>query len=336
MSKIIFSIPVHEKPEVVFDQVCNIQHFNPGCGIVLHISPVFSWDKSKITRSEFESRLREFPDVFVNPEQVRTGWFDIIQAHVSNYKCVRGKVGFDYFVLCASNELYIKTGAEEFVEGYEAGFSFKPVDFKHNIGYVERASRDEPLLNIIKHITNYANKNEILRCIYHCQVEGDFFSVKVFDEIFALMEKYFDHNAIKYLYQREEIYFGTITKLTTPEEKIWNKPLTFFTYNAHGRDTINSLISNENKFFSVKRVDRDINNPLRAYIRDVVGGYHDEVARLCQMELKPFDEKELEIYETQRKKQDEKEISIRRIKNTLRRIKPLRLFLDRNRFIVSK
>ena len=35
---VAFSIPAHEKFEVIVDQITNINHFNPNCAIVLHIS----------------------------------------------------------------------------------------------------------------------------------------------------------------------------------------------------------------------------------------------------------------------------------------------------------
>ena len=333
MNKIVFSIPVHEKPEVIFDQIFNLKYFNPGCAVVLHISPVFSWDKSEIKQPQFEEIIKNIPDVYINSEQVRTGWLDIIQAHLSNYKFMRSKIDFEYFVLTASNELYIKNGAYELISNYEAGFSTgRIINFNSVSSFAYRAETDKALINIIKEITNYKNEKEITQNIYSSQVEGSFFSVKVFDEIFALTEKYFDYKNVKYLYQREEIYFGTIVKLTVPEEKIYTKNLTYTTNDLSYFYNFDFILNN---YFSVKRVDREINNPIRAYIRDVLGGYHGDVQKICLSELKAFDRKDLEIYE-RHEKNNSKENFTRKIKTLIRRIKPVRFFIDRNKFIIAE
>ena len=332
MNKIVFSIPVHEKPEVIFDQICNIKYFNPGCAVVLHISPVFSWDKSKIKRPQFEEIIKNIPDVYINPEQVRTAWFDIIQAHLSNYKFIRSKIDFEYFILTASNELYIKKGAYDFISKYEASVLFSNIDVTKTHLFIYRAAADEALKNIIRDITHYDSDKKIISCIDRHQIEGAAFSVKVFDEIFALIEKYFDYKKVKYLYPREEIYFGTILKLIVPEEKICFESLTYFSLDT---SKVIEQCKKERKFFSVKRVDREINNPLRAYIRDVLGGYHEEVEKLGNLEIKPFNEKDLEKFELQENKNYFKQNLIQSIKFAIRRIKPIRLFIDRKKFIVQ-
>ena len=58
--KILFSIPVHEKLEVVLDQIANIFTLNKDCGIVLHFSPVFDYANSAIDKDTFIKKIEAY------------------------------------------------------------------------------------------------------------------------------------------------------------------------------------------------------------------------------------------------------------------------------------
>lgn len=58
--KILFSNPVHEKLEVVLDQIANIFTLNDDCGIVLHFSPVFDYSHSAIDKNTFIKKIEDF------------------------------------------------------------------------------------------------------------------------------------------------------------------------------------------------------------------------------------------------------------------------------------
>ena len=105
---IVFSIPIHEKLEVVIDQIINFFYFNQNCAIVFHISQGFNYKQSGLSLEEFKERIAQIGNVYINPESVRTGRDDIIQAHLSNFKFVYSFLEFDFFSLCASNELLLK------------------------------------------------------------------------------------------------------------------------------------------------------------------------------------------------------------------------------------
>lgn len=68
----MISVPVHERAEVVIDQICNYKFFCPDCEIVLHISNGFNWKDSLIKEEDFLSVLGEFENVFVNPTRLNT------------------------------------------------------------------------------------------------------------------------------------------------------------------------------------------------------------------------------------------------------------------------
>lgn len=111
----------------MIDQILNFTTLNPGCGIVLHMSQGFDWRKSELGSEEFDEIIKDFPNVFINTESVRTGAYDIIQAHISNYKYVRSIVDFEFYCMCASNELFIKPGLYEHIKEYDCGVDYNDV-----------------------------------------------------------------------------------------------------------------------------------------------------------------------------------------------------------------
>lgn len=120
---IVFSLPVHEKFEVITDQLLNILTLNPNCAVVLHLSPSFNYAESAMSKEEFGKVVGErFADqVFINSESVRTGWFDIIQAHLANFKYISSLIDFEYFSLIASNELFIRKGLYDKIKFFDCG-----------------------------------------------------------------------------------------------------------------------------------------------------------------------------------------------------------------------
>ena len=109
--KIAISIPVHEKKDVVLDQIMNIKFYIENPVIVLHISKDFYENE----HGDFHE-LKEIKNVYINPENLETGWGNILLTHVSNYYYIKGMVEFDYFILHASNDMYLKTGIEDYIK----------------------------------------------------------------------------------------------------------------------------------------------------------------------------------------------------------------------------
>ena len=101
MYTICFSIPVHEKLEVVLDQCYNIHYYNPKSAIILHFSSGFNYSGSAIKKEEFEKIVEGLGYVYINPKSVRTNLYDIIQAHLSNFNYARNEIEFSFFTLLA-------------------------------------------------------------------------------------------------------------------------------------------------------------------------------------------------------------------------------------------
>lgn len=74
---IVFSIPVHEKFEVIVDQIININHFNPNCAIVLHLSKKFDYTGTAMSEEQFRQIVNSFENVFINENRLDTVYFNI-------------------------------------------------------------------------------------------------------------------------------------------------------------------------------------------------------------------------------------------------------------------
>ncbi len=104
---ILFSIIVHERPEVIVNQIDNFKYFNQGCQFVLHFSAWMSHIDVLLTKKLLASR----DYIYFNDSQMWSGHGDGTQMkmHVLNYLYAK-KIGivFEYFCLHASNDMFVK------------------------------------------------------------------------------------------------------------------------------------------------------------------------------------------------------------------------------------
>lgn len=194
--KIVVSIPVHEKPEVINNQIDNFNHYIDNVYIVLHISKSFFE-----TYSLDEIVLKE--NVYVNPTHLDTKWADIIQAHISNFHFICSVLEFDYFVLHASNDMYIKKGFSQYIENYDAGFNIHKIIKKDSHWWPGRTALEDTQLS---NMMNAIGQTMVIAS----QIESSFFKKGIMGEIVDVIEQNYDANQKKALYSREEIYFYTI------------------------------------------------------------------------------------------------------------------------------
>lgn len=281
--KIMFSIPVHERPEVVLDQIINYRRFNNDFGIILHFSNNFNWEGAILTEERFFSILENYDNVYINPVRLNTGIYNIIQAHTCNFQYIESRVEFQYFALSSSNELFIKDGLEDYVSQYDIGIQFIDISTIKDWPQMEHALKDRDLNNILSHIKGTK--------IYGSQLEGTFFKKEIFEKIVDIINKYFDYSEVTDLYAREEIYFPTIAKYVFYDLKITNSPFTYMKWSKQFYGTLiglytwnvnNILKTKKNNIFCIKRVDRQFHNYLRTYIRDYIGGYTNEIERFIK------------------------------------------------------
>lgn len=259
MTKIMFSLLVHEKPIVILDQVMNILKYNPTSSIVIHFNPAFVDDDNDMKLDALLRILYSFDNIYINTNRVRVCKDDIIQAHLSNFEFVKNQ-NFEYFYFIASNELFLKSGLANFIKDYDYGCECIKKDNWH---YFDIMSKDPDLEKIKKLL----NTNEY----YYSQIEGSFYSKNIMSKIVSIINKCYDYKKDHYFYPRDEVYFSTIAiNLFRDFNRFdgclcrikWQGKILFTSLKS-----INKIVNCKDYCFSVKRVDREINNYLRSYIR---------------------------------------------------------------------
>jgi hypothetical protein len=194
--RILVSLPVHEQPLVVLDQVENLRAFLPAqTQIVLHLSQAMGCDPAEVAPL--------LPDgVHVNPTSHATQWGDIAYLHNDNVRWALGALEpFDHVVLHASNDLYFRAGAAEHIAGFEAGLFTNPVpaDTAWPPGVV--AHRDPSVAAML------ADLGETQ--IFGGQSEGSFFSTALFVEMLERIDRHYRHGEGEH-WVREEVLYSTL------------------------------------------------------------------------------------------------------------------------------
>jgi hypothetical protein len=314
---ILFSIPVHEKPLVILDQVRNFLFFNPNSHILLHVS------RNMTTQDQCELKecIKPYHQVHLNPVQLYSGWADgtLLKIHVENMRyAIRANIPFTHFCLHASNDLFVKEGLFEWIEGYFAGFDQMNTQ-KNNPVYqqIQHFKKD--------HLSQKLTASQQLQTILGSQIEGSFYHRDAVVHLVTILnnnsmgeiEGFFSlgyhklKSARGYLFRiiesllrniksatlitpfcREEVYFPTLTwryikqKPTrkfnycyvnwhrnleiTQEEIDWVRDSNLSALHQAKNLYIPEKVLPEIRYFAVKRIHRDINDPLRRYINKTI------------------------------------------------------------------
>lgn len=290
MKPIVISLLVHEQPLVVIDQLQNIKKFVPNSITIVHINRCFSGDPRLIIEYAIDS------SVLINENFLAVGWADLIQAHNSNFRYAKQQLGqaFDKFCLHASNDLFVRSGVESYINSHHCGVNTFVTHKDMQWTPRRRAEHDDQLRDML----NYVGSDSI--CC--SQPEGTFYDVTLFEEINRVIDLFFVRDKIKSyqtkndndhnntLYAREEVYYPTLAKqlstqitfpyvfsevmswprvsidnnlidqvrnITTPAEYCLERRLFEKQQQLYDRDFL----------FGVKRIQRKIDDPVREYVR---------------------------------------------------------------------
>ena len=282
----MISIPVHEKTEVVIDQIINYKTFLPNCGIVLHISKSFNYNDSFHNENEFMFILSTFENVFINPKHLDTSFADIVHTHVANFEYVSQVTDFEYFSMVASNDLFVRHMPE--IKEYDANFTDDVFVEMKDWPWYERTYHDEYL----RYIVNYLNGN--ISDIRMSQIEGSFYKKELFQQIVDIINKVYNYEEVltknRIIYPREEVYYPTIANILSKGLKNKNLNYTFVAWNNPNYLPTNQEIIDiaqgkiEGKY-SIKRVLRTINDPVRFKIGVDMGHYREKTMELVKSKI---------------------------------------------------
>lgn len=198
--RIVISIPVHEKPDVINNQIKNIKKYVKKPIIVLHIS-------SSFYKKYNDSEIEKFDDVYINTTHLDTKWGGIYQTHVSNFKYIKDRVSFDYFLMQASNDAFVKKGIENYIYKYDAGVNCR-ILWQHDSRWWPCACANDDVA--LKKIMDFIGVTRIIAS----QVEGSFYKKEIFNYITNIIDRCITQEDVENFnfYGREEVYFSTIAQ----------------------------------------------------------------------------------------------------------------------------
>jgi len=272
-SNLLFSIPVHEKQDIVNNTIENIFNFNPNCKIILHINKTFNI---------FDENLSNYHNLYFNKTNITYNkGHDLLSYHISNFNyCINNQIEFEYFIFCASNELFIKEGAIEYIEKYKNGTQIILQNNDLNIdwhNFKKNIENNDCILMLFKKLNN--------NNLCGGQAEGQFYQKNIFQKICDLYLTITNNNSIYLPFEAEEIIPQTIFH---SYELDYASPITLQNYTNNIEFTIeyikqlidntiiqtstikNQLISphlnqSSKNIYSIKRVDREFNK-IRKYL----------------------------------------------------------------------
>jgi hypothetical protein len=176
--RLYISLIVHEKPEVILNQLENFRHFAPGAVIVLHIS------KAMDPTPDLLAKIRDLGQVHVNPVQVSTGINSLQGPHHENLRFIFGlsPAENDVVAFHASNDLLVRKGVEEFVRHHAAAYYQDGVlNPAHNPSGAAAILGDEEFAAL--------RARAGAEVVIYSQIEGVFFQIRHLRRAFALIEE---------------------------------------------------------------------------------------------------------------------------------------------------
>ena len=161
---IYISIPVHEKPEVVVNQMQNFARFLPEAKIVLHVSK-----GAKFSVNELEDVLKKanISNALVNPKQVETKWGSIIQAHIANIRYIIQRGDAEKVIFHSSNDMLIMDGLSEYLQD------------KKNIFHLRKCTSDSLWWVSRKAVKDSALSTFFNGKLYASQIEGSMYDISL-------------------------------------------------------------------------------------------------------------------------------------------------------------
>jgi hypothetical protein len=273
---ILFSLMAHENNDIVRLTIANVQQHVKNCSIVVHASLVWK---------DFDPTIAEIPGVYVNNIRCTTKNGDSqFGIHLSNYHhaCLT-TIPFTHFCILHTSEMFVKSGVEELIAQY-------PYSLWYNRTTMPRGMTWHPMI--------YALQNNVFDDLVPDKswylgslIEGMWVTREIMEKMFEWGRAYPMRMAQLPGWCFEEVAFPTLvnwfgkeqpcvepynaffdkTLETTDVDKVINgEPVELWAMNCWNTSGIPVLSNGANKY-SVKRLSRDINDPVRQHIIQLTG-----------------------------------------------------------------
>lgn len=293
--KLFVSLAVHENLEVIKDTIENIQYYLKNPIIVIH------------ARKDIYGDLLELPkiynQVFLNSTSFYTGYTDgsLFFVHYANLIFAKNNnLNYDYFIPFGSNQLFINRGLEQKISNllcattkqrdhsklyhcpqytkfyYDSNFNFldkSKVCYAPPEGTYYHGSLIKDLIHNEKIMATYmAFKNEY-QDLSHLKRRVFFNKLYTLGYRLKLL-KFFPKKYLIFSYALEEIIFPNLACRVNKQ----GDKYCYINWKDNLKVTIQDVdeLRKSKRYQAVKRVDRLMTDPLRAYIKKTSNNYNRE------------------------------------------------------------
>ena len=264
MKKIAISMPVHQSPECIEDQLKNIKKFVPNSVVVLHVS-----DSSPGLKQQIQSFANKYDGfLFINPTSYQTFAANeaaqvtgLSTVHASNIRYIASITDFDTMAFETSNDMFVRKGIENTFSAFDCGCGVQKNDV-------------EDFRQRFPGTVEYLSKVIDFKYVEKAAQEGLWFpkevALFVADKIFELMSA---HNIPKMA--AEEATLANFAFNGFPELYNSNAGAHYVYHNnAEGPSVDRGMLHKVRNgelphVYAVKRVPRNINDQTRIYIKNI-------------------------------------------------------------------
>jgi hypothetical protein len=278
MKTILFSIPAHENQAVLDDAIANARKWN-GEHHQFIIMANATW-------SDFDPAQLKTPGVWLNPHRITSkhGNAHIVH-HIMNFQvAVANKLEFDYFAVMHTNELFVRQGLTDRITQSDYALWFGPDSQPHEMAWP--ALRNAYQDRLFKDLFDGSDLHNYLGNL----IEGSWWSRELFQEIVDWSMANYSYDQLWFDWAAEECYFPTLAYHLSGRSPFLT-PYCAFNHNSHDimhTEFIDAVRSNSaltfwqphnfvyqwapvstDGIFSVKRIARRMDDPVRSYIRSL-------------------------------------------------------------------
>lgn len=242
--KVLFIVPAHESNDCLEDTINNVRKYNQD------IEPLFAIHVNVGFKDFDEKRFTQKNIVFMHCKDDMSGvkFESQLSPLIRTYKLAKESFGvdFEYVKIFHTSELFVRHGFYNYIKDFDTAFDTRTDGLPQ---------RYYPIFDM-----KLFDKEDD---IYYQGVELGFFSGEIFDKIVEECHKF------KVGVEKLNKYFNF-----TPIEEVVLPTIAVKYAKTIGRNTLIFVsdfnnINLEPHHFSVKSVPRDINHPLRVYVRNL-------------------------------------------------------------------
>jgi hypothetical protein len=274
---VLFSLPVHEHNHVVRDTIENAKRYNPDSVFVLHVSAAFS---------DFDFSIGEQDGVLINPVRFHTVHaHSQVPTHITNYiHAYNCGVDFSHLAVLHTSEMFVKKGMSDYIDNLDYSIWF--------------TDATQPRVGVWPPWVQSFN-NKVFKTLFDPYdpsyylgnlIEGSFYRRELFHKIAEWTVNNYDVMNMLWPYAAEEVYFPTLANFFGGGKR-FGHPYCCFHHKTHYVDNTqdvddiranrmvtfwqpNNFVYNKIPFpslnlYSIKRISRDANDPIRHYINSL-------------------------------------------------------------------